>query len=141
MGGSGIFFVGQGLLGPGRNAGRSGTTEHPCSRIRIDGKFFTRGGRSFRIQGVTYGPFTPNAWGEPFPVLEKSADDISLMRAAGINAVRTYHLPPRWFLEQADEEGMAVFIDVPWRKHLCFLDSAEARVEARKSVRQAAGIG
>jgi GT2 family glycosyltransferase len=63
------------------------------------------------------------------------------MQAAGINAIRTYHLPPEWLLAQADEQGMAVFVDVPWRKHLCFLDDADARQEARRNVRQAAKRG
>jgi hypothetical protein len=36
---------------------------------------------------------------------------------------------------------MYVLIDVPWRKHLCFLDSAVARKEARDAVQQAAKRG
>jgi GT2 family glycosyltransferase len=56
----------------------------------------------------------------------------------GVNAIRTYHVPPEWLLELADERGMAVFVDVPWPKHLCFLDSARAQEHARRAVRQAA---
>src|SRR5947199_7329863 len=63
------------------------------------------------------------------------------MRAAGINAVRIYHLAPAWLLEQADEAGIALLIDVPWSKHFCFLDSARARAEARRNVRRAVEHG
>src|SRR5262249_19977788 len=86
---------------------------------------------------VTYGPFAPNANDEPFPQRRRVAEDFDAMLAAGINAVRTYHLPPEWFLSQADEQGVGVVLDIPWSKHLCFLDSAEAQREARDAVRQA----
>ena len=40
-------------------------------RVRIGGKFFTRTRQRFRVQGVTYGPFAPNADGEPFPAPDR----------------------------------------------------------------------
>jgi GT2 family glycosyltransferase len=112
----------------------------PC-RLRLDGKFFARGSRRWRAQGVTYGPFRPNAAGEPFPSAAVVADDFARMSALGINAVRVYHLTPPWLLRLADAHGLAIFLDVPWRKHLCFLDSGEAQREARALVRQAAALG
>ncbi len=124
--------------------GRSSQNRTPTSarsRVRVDGKFFARGGERVRVSGVTYGPFAPNADGEQFPAPERVSDDFALMQAAGINSVRTYHVPPTWLLREADEQGMAVFVDVPWRKHLCFLDSAEAQREARDAVRHAAKLG
>src|SRR5260370_22588637 len=63
------------------------------------------------------------------------------MGAAGISSIRTYHLPPAWLLEQADEQGLNVFIDIPWPKHVCFLDSSAAQLEARRLVLQAAERG
>jgi GT2 family glycosyltransferase len=90
---------------------------------------------------VTYGPFAPGPDGEPFPDPGRVADDFARMRAAGIHAVRTYHLPPEWFLGEADREEMAVLIDVPWPKHLCFLDSAGLQREARRMVGQVAKAG
>jgi GT2 family glycosyltransferase len=104
----------------------------------VNGKFFARGTQRMHVQGVTYGPFAPNEEGEQFPSIRRVADDFSLMQVCGINAVRSYHVPPEWFLQQADRQGMGVFVDVPWRKHLCFLDSEEARHEAREAVRRAA---
>src|SRR3954471_5262037 len=87
-------------------------------RIVVDGLAFSRGGRRFRIQGVTYGPFAPAADGTRFPSRAKVQDDFRAMREAGINSIRLYHVPPAWFLDLADELELAVMIDVPWPKHL-----------------------
>jgi GT2 family glycosyltransferase len=112
-------------------------------RVRVDGKYFARGPQRLRLQGVTYGPFAPNADGDAFPTQAQVCDDLQRMRDAGINALRTYHVPPQWLLEVADAFSMGVLVDVPWRKHLCFLDSADARREARQAVQRAAlrGLG
>ena len=107
-------------------------------RLRVDGKFFARGGERLRLHGVTYGPFAPNDAGEPFPSPERVADDFARMRALGLNSLRTYHLPPRWVLDLAAAEDMSVFVDVPWPKHLCFLEGRQAREQARQLIRQAA---
>ena len=69
----------------------------------MDGKFFARGGKRLRIQGVTYGPFAANESGEPFPAAALVAADFAAMLSAGINALRTYHVPPSWLLHQADD--------------------------------------
>jgi GT2 family glycosyltransferase len=107
-------------------------------RVRVDGKFLARDNQRLRVKGVTYGPFAPNERGEPLPSLDQVMDDFARMQDAGINSIRTYHIPPEWFLNCADETGLDVFLDLPWQKHLCFLDSTEAQREARQLVRQAA---
>ena len=112
----------------------------PC-RVRLDGKFFARDGACFRVQGMTYGPFAGNDHGQPFPAPERVREDFLLMRALGVNSIRTYHLPPQWLLDLADEEGMTLFIDIPWPKHLCFLDSRRIQEETRRQVSQAADRG
>jgi glycosyltransferase involved in cell wall biosynthesis len=113
--------------------------------VHLDGKFLARGGQRLRARGVTYGPFAPNAVDgseeAPFPAPGAVANDLALMRDAGINAIRTYHVPPEWLLSLADEQEVAVFLDVPWAKHLCFLDSAQAQKDARQAVRCAAARG
>src|SRR5262249_39652163 len=86
-------------------------------------------------------PFATNPKGEPFPTPERAADDFARMRAAAINAIRTYHAPPDWLLNLADEQGMGVLVDAPWSKHLCFLDSSTARNEARQIVLEVANRG
>src|SRR5579872_1350325 len=111
------------------------------SRPVVDGKFLRRDGRRFEAHGVTYGPFAPNAAREPFPARQRVCADFAAMRATGVNAVRTYHVPPAWLLALADECGLAVLIDVPWPKHLCFLDSLDAQRQARAAVREAAERG
>jgi GT2 family glycosyltransferase len=110
-------------------------------RVVVDGKFFACKGERLRVRGVTYGPFAPDSEGHPFPPVERVAADFAQMQTIGINAVRTYHLPPEWFLERADQCGVGVFVDVPWPKHLCFLDSVRAQAHAREAVRQAAERG
>jgi len=111
------------------------------ARVRVDGKCLTRGEHRLRVQGVTYGPFVPNGEGEPFPTRGQVADDLVRMRANGVNALRTYHLPPEWLLALAEDHGMTIFIDVPWSKHICFLQSRRAQTEARHAVRSSAARG
>jgi glycosyltransferase involved in cell wall biosynthesis len=107
----------------------------------VDGQAFALGGQRLCIQGVTYGPFAANAAGEPLPEPNRVGEDFDQMRDAGVNAIRTYHVPPDWLLDLADAQQMHVLVDVPWRKHLCFLDSVAARKEARAAVQQAAKRG
>jgi GT2 family glycosyltransferase len=110
-------------------------------RAQVDGKFFARKAQRLHIHGVTYGPFAPAAHSDPFPDSDRVRADFAAMRAGAINSIRTYHLPPAWLLDLADEQGMQVFVDVPWRKHVCFLESVQAEREARQAVRAAAERG
>jgi GT2 family glycosyltransferase len=124
---------------------RNGRSPGIQQRVRIDGKFLARGRQRVRIHGVTYGPFAPAANGQPFPAPPLVRQDFAQMRAAGINSVRTYHVPPEWLLDLADEMGCLVFIglpwvDLPWRQHLSFLESRTKR-QARAFVRRAADLG
>ncbi len=71
-------------------------------RLQVRARFFFEGGRKFHVQGVTYGPFRPaTAGGPPLPPPEAVARDLLLMGELGINVVRIYHTPPRWFLDLA----------------------------------------
>jgi O-antigen biosynthesis protein len=110
-------------------------------RVRVDGKYLARGPDRLRVHGVTYGPFAPAPDGTAFPSPKCVEQDFARMAAAGINSIRTYHLPPSSLLEQADEQDLNVFIDIPWPKHVCFLDSPAAQLEARRLVLQAAERG
>ena len=110
-------------------------TIHP--RVSIDGKFFRLGENKFPIKGATYGPFAPNAAGEPFASPEQTARDFGLIRQLGANLVRVYYRPPLWLLDMAYEHGIRLLVDVPWNKHLCFLDSKMLRDDARATVRHA----
>jgi glycosyltransferase involved in cell wall biosynthesis len=108
-----------------------------ATRVRVDGKFFRCGETKFHVKGITYGPFAPNADGEHFASAEQTARDFQQIRELGANVVRVYYVPPLWFLNLAAEHQLKVFVDVPWPKHLCFLDSADAREHARETVRHA----
>ncbi len=52
--------------------------------------------------------------------------------------LRVYYVPPPWLLDLAAQHGLRLMVDVPWAKHLCFFESYDVQVEARKSVREAA---
>jgi glycosyltransferase involved in cell wall biosynthesis len=108
-------------------------------RVRVDGKFFRLGERKFYVKGVTYGPFAPNPQGEYFAGPEQTRADFELIRQLGANVLRVYYVPPKWFLDLALEFGLRVLPDIPWNKHICFLDSDQTRREACMTVREAAG--
>lgn len=109
----------------------------PQPRISVDGKFFRRGNEKLFLKGVAYGPFAPDAGGQPFAAPDQTARDFLLARELAANLLRVYHVPPRWFLDLAAANELRLLIDIPWNKHLCFLDSAGQRNAAREAVRNA----
>ncbi len=106
-------------------------------RVVVDGKFFRLGSRKFFPKGVTYGPFAPHISDEFFPPPEQVRADFDLVRNLGANLLRLYYVPPRWFLDLAFEFQFKLLIDVPWNKHVCFLDDPDAQEAARQAVRKA----
>src|SRR5437870_13732008 len=113
------------------------TSGSSAPRVLVDGKFFRLGGKKFYAKGLTYGPFAPNEQKGMFPAREQTARDFLQIRELGANLLRVYYVPPRWFLDLAAEHDLRVLVDVPWPKHLCFLESGRAKKEARDTVRQA----
>jgi glycosyltransferase involved in cell wall biosynthesis len=109
----------------------------PNPRVTVSGKFFRLGEAKFYPKGVTYGPFRPGPGGCPFPARPDAERDFQLVRQLGANLLRVYHVPPRWLLDLADQHQLKLLIDIPWGKHLCFLDSPVFRDEARQAVRSA----
>jgi glycosyltransferase involved in cell wall biosynthesis len=107
------------------------------TRIRAVAKFFFEGDRKFFIKGVTYGPFAPDAEGSFLGKPEQVDADLHQMREIGINVVRIYHSPPRWFLDRCAAAGLRVLITLPWEKHIEFLRQRAAREKIEKSVRTA----
>jgi len=108
------------------------------SRVQVDGKSFRLDSEKFHFKGVTYGPFAPDEEGCPFASPQQTETDLRLLRDLGANVVRTYYVPPLWFLDAAQRHGLKVFIDVPWSKHLCFVNDSYRRHEARAAVQAAA---
>jgi glycosyltransferase involved in cell wall biosynthesis len=107
------------------------------TRVSVDGKFFRLGEKKFCVKGVSYGPFTPNAAGQLFASPEQTAADFAQIRELGANVIRIYQVPSKWFLDLAAGQNLKVLIDIPWNRHLCFLDSREYRTQAREAVRNA----
>jgi O-antigen biosynthesis protein len=114
-------------------------TPQPDARVTVDGKFFRLRGDKFVFKGVTYGPFPPGSDSSTFPLLDQVIRDFQSIRTLHANGLRVYQVPPRWFLDLALDHDLRVFIDVPWPKHLCFLDSSELRHAALNAVQSAAG--
>ncbi len=109
----------------------------PQPRPSVDGKFFRLGESKCYLKGLTYGPFQPNAQNEFFASPEQTERDFQLIRQLGANLLRLYYVPPRWFLDLAARHELKLLIDIPWPKHLCFLDSPRLKEEARDAVRRA----
>ena len=108
-------------------------------RLQVRAKFFFEGDAKFYLQGVTYGPFRPATEGGPnLPSPEKVAIDFGLMRDLGVNVLRVYHTPPRWFLDLAQKYRLRVMVTIPWHKRVLFLDDREAVETIRGNVAKAA---
>jgi GT2 family glycosyltransferase len=109
-------------------------------RVVVDGKFFRLGEEKFYVKGIAYGPFAPDPQGQPFASPDQTARDLKHIGESGANLIRVYHVPPRWFLDLAEQHRLKLLVDIPWDKHLCF-DSEERRGDAREAVRQSVRAG
>ena len=58
------------------------------------------------------------------------------MAAHGINAVRTYTVPPRWLLDLASEHGLFVMVGLAWEQHVAFLEDRQVRDRSRPGSRR-----
>jgi O-antigen biosynthesis protein len=105
------------------------------SRIRPVAKFLFEGDQKFFVKGVTYGPFKPDAHGHYLGKPDQVDVDLALMREGGLNLVRVYHAPPRWFLDRCASAGMRVLITLPWAKHVEFLRDRKTRREIAEALR------
>jgi glycosyltransferase involved in cell wall biosynthesis len=105
------------------------------SRIRPVAKFLFEGDQKFFVKGVTYGPFKPDAYGHYLGKPDQVDVDLALMREGGLNLVRVYHAPPRWFLDRCARAGMRVLVTLPWAKHVEFLRDRKTRQEIAKALR------
>ena len=102
-------------------------------RPQVKGKFLYKGNRKIWIRGVTYGTFRPNASGDQFPPADVAQQDLAQMALYGFNTIRTYTVPPAWFLDLAQQHGLSVMVGLPWEQHILFLDEKQrmASIEAR----------
>jgi GT2 family glycosyltransferase len=94
------------------------------------------GNEKLYVRGVTYGTFRPGASGDYDA--ERVEHDFALMARNGINAVRTYSVPPRFLLDLAQEHGLFVMVGLPWEQHVAFLDDRRTAADIAKRVRAGA---
>lgn len=113
------------------------------TRPRVQGKFIFVGSEKLYVRGVTYGTFRPDEDGNEYHDPRVVDRDFMQMAANGINAVRTYTVPPRWFLDCAGDHDLRVMVGLPWEQHVAFLDNKalprEIEERVRAGVRACAG--
>src|SRR6266508_932472 len=90
-------------------------------RPRVRGKFMFLGDEKLYIHGVTYGTFRPLEGGDEYPDPEVVEQDFAQMAANGLNAVRTYSVPPLWLLDTAQRHGLYVMVGLPLERYVGFL--------------------
>jgi GT2 family glycosyltransferase len=107
----------------------------------VRGKFLAVGEETLLLRGVTYGPFASSAGDADSTPSEYHTEqvvekDFRAMAARGINAVRTYTVPPRWLLDIAARHGLRVLVGLAWEQHVTFLERREGVVDIERRVRE-----
>src|SRR5574341_2197283 len=112
-------------------------------RPRVRGKFVFLEDKKFYIRGVTYGTFRPREDGSEYPDPKVVEQDFAMMSANGVNAVRTYTVPPRWLLDAALRNGLRVMMGLPLDRYVGFLTDKKGAPDlvglVRTGVRSCAG--
>src|SRR5947209_19657844 len=114
------------------------------TRPRVQGKFIFVEDKKLYIRGVTYGTFRRDEEGREIHDPKVVEQDFAMMAANGINAIRTYTVPPRWLLDAAVQHGLYVMVGLLWDQYIAFFDDDKQRVRAieqrvRQGVRACAG--
>jgi O-antigen biosynthesis protein len=137
----GSLSTGTGEQQPGSRSSGS-LARRRALRPRVAGKFIFVGEEKVYIRGVTYGPFRPGPDGCEYDAAVVDRD-FAQIAAHGLNAIRTYTVPPRWLLDKAAEHGLWVMVGLAWPQHIAFLDDARWRTsivaQVRHGVRACAG--
>ncbi len=95
------------------------------ARLRVSGKFLRVGEEKVRLRGISYGPFRPNATGDPFPEDSRLTCDLEHLWALKFDTVRLYDPPSKHLLSEAQRLGLRLIVGIPWTDHVDFLrDSA-----------------
>jgi len=123
---------------------RPHTPSPAAARPRARGKFLFVGNEKLYVRGVTYGTFRPRADGTEVPEPAVVERDFALMSANGINAIRTYSVPPRWLLDAAQRHNLRVMVGLPVERYIGFLadkrrDAPDIEALVRTGVRACAG--
>lgn len=94
--------------------------------------------RKMTLKGVTYGPFAPNARGEPWPEDAQLHADLTHIRQLGFNTVRIYEPPTRAVLRACESAGLRLLCGIPWSQHVDFIAGQTVRKDALGRVRREA---
>jgi GT2 family glycosyltransferase len=105
------------------------------TRPQARGRYLFVGENKYSVRGVTYGPFDSSDAGREYHDRASVHRDFSQMAAFGINAVRTYTVPPRWLLDAAMQHGLRVMVGLPWEQHVTFLDDRKLSRQITERVR------
>jgi len=105
-------------------------------RPRVHGKFLYVGDEKLLVRGVTYGPFRPDATGSEYHDAAAVERDLAAIASNGLNAIRTYTVPPRWFLDAAQGFGLRVMVGLPWAQHVAFLGDKKTAGIIERCVRE-----
>jgi len=118
----------------------------PCGvnlRPRVQGKFIWVDDEKFYVRGITYGPFRPDASGNDFHDQAAIERDFAQIVANGINTIRLYTTPPRWFLDAAQRHGLRVMVCLSADRYIGFLTDRKGAPDieglVRAKVRRCAG--
>ncbi|MGH7150481.1 MAG: glycosyltransferase, partial [Planctomycetota bacterium] len=96
-------------------------------RPKAHGKFLYAGEKKIYVRGVTYGTFAPSTEGAEFPPPPVVERDFASMAEAGVTAVRTYTVPPRWLLDAAQRHGLRILVGLALERAVGYLaDRREA---------------
>src|SRR5207237_881692 len=87
-------------------------------RVSVDGKFFRLGEKKFYVKGVAYGPFAPNAAGQPFASPEQTDADFDpippdVVRWSGTKAVADFIDDLILEAKRVDSECLCTFTNYP----------------------------
>src|SRR5438552_9593049 len=107
-------------------------------RPTVKGKFLYAGAEKLFVRGVTYGTFRPGEDGSEYnkTVVER---DFQRIAQNGLNAIRTYDLPPHWLLDTASLHGLRVLVGLPWEQHVTFLEDRRCLWELECRLREEIG--
>jgi hypothetical protein len=99
------------------------------------GKFLYVGKQKLWVRGVTYGTFRPDEDGCEFHNPDLVERDFNQIAASGLNSIRTYTVPPSWFLDSAQRHGLRVMVGLPWEQHVTFLEDKKRARDIEERVR------
>jgi len=109
----------------------------------VRGKFLFLGDAKLCVRGVTYGTFRPRADGSEVPEPAIVERDFALMAENGINALRTYSVPPSWLVDAAQRHNLRILVGLPVERYIGFLadkkDAPDIEELVRAGVRASAG--